>query len=140
MVDLLRAEGHLSISLVAEEHEAVVGHIAFSPVRVDGETVEEVGIGLAPLAVLPDYQRRASAADSSARAWRRANGPDTASWSCWASRRFIDDSASIGPIGGASGMNTGPTRTFMVLELSDGAIPGTAAWSGSGPSSPYFAI
>ena len=33
LVDLLRAGGHLSISLVAEEDEAVVGHIAFSPVR-----------------------------------------------------------------------------------------------------------
>src|SRR5204863_1426042 len=45
------------VSLVAEVDGHVVGHIAFSPIQVDGESREGVGVGLAPLAVLPDSQR-----------------------------------------------------------------------------------
>ncbi len=58
LVELLRAGGHLGISLVAEVDDEIVGHIAFSPVEIEGAAVEGIGIGLAPLAVLPDYQRQ----------------------------------------------------------------------------------
>lgn len=54
LVDALRAAGHLTISLVAEEHGEVVGHVAFSPVTVG----DVEGIGLAPVAVLPAFRRR----------------------------------------------------------------------------------
>ncbi|MBV9332125.1 MAG: N-acetyltransferase, partial [Alphaproteobacteria bacterium] len=47
----------LSISLVAiEEGGALVGHIAFSPVRIAG--VQGGWFGLAPLSVSPQHQRR----------------------------------------------------------------------------------
>jgi putative acetyltransferase len=55
VVDALRAGSRLSISLVAEEGEQVVGHIAFSPVSVGGTAG---GLGLAPLAVIPACQQR----------------------------------------------------------------------------------
>jgi putative acetyltransferase len=56
VVDALRASGHLTISLVAEVAGAgIVGHIAFSPVTL--ETGLQ-GLGLAPLAVLPEFQRQ----------------------------------------------------------------------------------
>jgi putative acetyltransferase len=45
------------ISLVAEADEIVVGHVAFSPVRMR-DTRELVGYILAPLAVSPGYQKR----------------------------------------------------------------------------------
>ena len=35
LVDRLRAAGSLILSLVAIEDQEVVGHIAFSPVRID---------------------------------------------------------------------------------------------------------
>jgi putative acetyltransferase len=57
LVDALRAHGRLMLSLVAVE-EAVIGHIAFSPLtvtRFDGRIVE--GIGLGPMAVSPARQR-----------------------------------------------------------------------------------
>ena len=54
LVDTLRAKGHLSVSLVAEDGGRVVGHVAFSPVTVVGAAG---GLGLAPLAVIPDFQR-----------------------------------------------------------------------------------
>jgi putative acetyltransferase len=57
LVDALRAAGRLTLSLVAEEEGRVVGHVGFSPVRVaDGDDTD--GLGLAPVAVLPDHRRR----------------------------------------------------------------------------------
>jgi putative acetyltransferase len=56
LVDALRASGDLWLSLVAVDSWEVVGHIAFSPVTVDG--VASSGMGLAPVAVHPDRQRQ----------------------------------------------------------------------------------
>jgi putative acetyltransferase len=56
LVDRLRAGGKLLQSLVAEGNRAVVGHIAFSRVTVDGAHCG--GAGLGPMAVLPRLQRR----------------------------------------------------------------------------------
>ena len=55
LVDALREAGRLSVSLVAEEDGLVIGHITFSPVTT-GDTPG--GLGLAPVAVHPDAQRR----------------------------------------------------------------------------------
>lgn len=57
-MDALRTAGALTLSLVAEEGDAVVGHLASSEVtvtRADGATV--TGVGLGPMAVLPRRQR-----------------------------------------------------------------------------------
>lgn len=54
IVDKLRAENALSVSLVAENEHGMVGHIAFSPVRIDGRAAGWYGLG--PIAVRPDQQ------------------------------------------------------------------------------------
>jgi putative acetyltransferase len=59
LVDLLRARGHLTVSLVAEEDGRIVGHVAFSPVST---ATGAIGIGLAPVAVLPSHRRQGIAA------------------------------------------------------------------------------
>jgi putative acetyltransferase len=59
LVDALRVARRLEISLVSVEGDRVVGHVGFSPVTVDGEPL---GLGLAPVAVWPDYRRRGVAA------------------------------------------------------------------------------
>ncbi len=56
MVRSLRAAGALRLSLVALQEGAIVGHLAFSPVTIDGAPGGWVGLG--PLAVQPDWQRR----------------------------------------------------------------------------------
>ncbi len=58
LVDALRAAGALTLSLVAEADGEIVGHIAFSPVVVDSAGRTSQGVGLAPMAVAPAYQRR----------------------------------------------------------------------------------
>jgi len=57
LLDALRAAGAATISLVAERGGRVVGHILFSPVRVDGEGGSFAAQGLAPMAVDPSCQR-----------------------------------------------------------------------------------
>lgn len=57
LVDALRGTPG-SISLIAASDGAVVGHILFTPVRVDGVEPPIPGAGLAPMAVLPEYQRQ----------------------------------------------------------------------------------
>jgi putative acetyltransferase len=56
LVDVLREEVPDVISLVAEDDGEVVGHIMFSPVRVDGAR-DIRAMGLAPMAVMPERQR-----------------------------------------------------------------------------------
>ncbi|MBI3992747.1 MAG: N-acetyltransferase [Candidatus Lambdaproteobacteria bacterium] len=58
LVDALRRAGAVLLSLVAVEDGAIVGHILFSPVRVRGGGGEFAAVGLAPMAVLPAWQRR----------------------------------------------------------------------------------
>jgi putative acetyltransferase len=59
LVAALRAAGRLTISLVAEVDEALVGHVAFSPVMAASGAK---GIGLAPVAVLKSHRRQGIAA------------------------------------------------------------------------------
>ncbi len=52
IVDALRAAGALSVSLVATVAGEVVGHVAFSPVTLDGADLGWYGLG--PVSVRPD--------------------------------------------------------------------------------------
>lgn len=54
LIAALRAAGKLALSLVAEIEGRVVGHVAFS--KVGPEAGGNEGLGLAPLAVLPEHQ------------------------------------------------------------------------------------
>ena len=54
IVDMLRDDAALSLSLVAEKDGEILGHIAFSPVTIAGKPSAWLGLG--PLAVLPKHQ------------------------------------------------------------------------------------
>jgi len=55
-VTALRRCNQLTISLVAEEGDEIVGHVAISPVTVSSGATGWYGLG--PLAVLPSHQRQ----------------------------------------------------------------------------------
>ncbi|WP_454884290.1 GNAT family N-acetyltransferase [Sphingomonas oryzagri] len=55
IVDELRSAGVLTISLVAANGGAILGHVAFSPVMIDG--VHDGWFGLGPVSVNPNCQR-----------------------------------------------------------------------------------
>lgn len=46
------------LSLVALQGEKIIGHILFSPVTIEGHHGILKGMGLAPMAVLPEFQRQ----------------------------------------------------------------------------------
>lgn len=52
----LRAAGALALSLVAVQDEALVGHVAFSPVTIND--IEGDWYGLGPVSVWPERQRQ----------------------------------------------------------------------------------
>lgn len=56
IIDALRAADALSVSLVATIDEAVVGHVAFSAVTLDGADLGWFGLGL--VSVRPDLQTK----------------------------------------------------------------------------------
>ena len=58
LVDLLRAHGRCTLSLVTEEADQVVGHALFTPVRIETPDGPLTAQGLGPLAVLPGWQRK----------------------------------------------------------------------------------
>ncbi len=58
LVDALRHSSNLSLSLVGELAGQVVAHLACSPVAVADELLHPPAWGLAPIAVLPEYQRQ----------------------------------------------------------------------------------
>lgn len=58
LIEKLRNRGVLKISLVAICDNQIVGHIAFSPVVVEPVFSSFEAIALAPMAVLPEFQRK----------------------------------------------------------------------------------
>ena len=61
IVRALRASGDLTLSLVVVEDDAIIAHVAFSPVTIDGST--DGWFGLGPVSVAPDRQRRGIGSD-----------------------------------------------------------------------------
>ena len=129
LVDRLRKNDRLQISLVAELDGEIAGQIAFSPVRIEhAECV--IGAGLAPLAVQADWQRRGigaqlvraglSACETAGTGFIVVLGePDFY-------RRFGFQKASLRGITNAYGVD----EPFMVLELRPGFIgPGLARYA-----------
>ena len=86
IVDALRRAGALTLSLVAEEDGAVVGHVAFSPVTVDGR---DVGCSRSA----PSPCGRTGRAGASARRWCARGPPACATRaraaSCWSASRLL---------------------------------------------------
>lgn len=56
IVNGLRDVNALSVSLVAEVNEKIVGHVAFSLVTINEENLDWYGLG--PISVLPELQKR----------------------------------------------------------------------------------
>ncbi|HIF9187931.1 TPA: GNAT family N-acetyltransferase [Photobacterium damselae] len=54
IVNKLRESNALTISLVCEDDSQLVGHIAFSPVRINGKEIQWCGLG--PVSVIPSQQ------------------------------------------------------------------------------------
>jgi putative acetyltransferase len=58
LVDALRDAGNLLLSLVAEEDNIIVGHIAFSPMTIKSDTATHDAVCLGPVAVATAHQKK----------------------------------------------------------------------------------
>lgn len=58
IIDAVRQAGHAAISLVAADGGMLVGHILFTPVTIDAAGPAFHALGLGPMAVLPEFQRK----------------------------------------------------------------------------------
>jgi putative acetyltransferase len=58
LIDGLRAEGAVLLSLVAELDGQIIGHILFSRMTIETTQNSVAAASLAPMAVLPDHQGR----------------------------------------------------------------------------------
>jgi putative acetyltransferase len=58
LIDNLRVEGMVLLSLVAELDDRIVGHILFSRMTIGTSQGAIPAVSLAPMAVLPDHQGR----------------------------------------------------------------------------------
>jgi len=58
LIDGLRQEGVVLLSLVAELDSQIIGHILFSRMSVETAHGSVAAVSLAPMAVLPDHQGR----------------------------------------------------------------------------------
>lgn len=57
LVNNLRTSNAMILSLVAIKNNEIVGHIAFSPVTIESDQATVNAVGLAPMAVSPEFQR-----------------------------------------------------------------------------------
>ncbi len=57
-IDALRRRGQLTLSLVAVLDQQIVGHLLFTPAIIEASDRVWPALGLAPLAVLPEFQRQ----------------------------------------------------------------------------------
>lgn len=122
LVDQLRETGIDLVSLVAEEQGVIIGHILFSPVTLDASVRTA---GLAPMAVLPGWQRKGVGAllvneglracgDAGYEAVVVLGHPD------YYPRFGFEPSAAFG----IDSEYDVPPEVFMVKELREGALSG----------------
>jgi len=127
LVDKLRSARAITLSLVAVSDGRIVGHALFSPVSIESDGSSLAGLGLGPVAVLPDFQRKGvgSLLMAAGIAQLRHEGyayivvlghPDY--YPCFGFR----PSAEFG----IKYEYDAPPEAFMILELREGALAGHA--------------
>ena len=128
LVDKLRAGGRALLSLVAVESNRVVGHILLSPVTIgSGEPVDGPfsPVGLGPMAVLPEHQRRGigSSLIAAALGFCRKSGHE-----CVVVLGHAEYYPRFGFVPasrfGLQCVYDVPDEVFMAIELRDGALSG----------------
>ena len=125
LVDRLRDAGALTLSLVAEAEGRIIGHIAFSPVRISSGSSETEAIGLAPMSVRPEFQRSGIGSQLVRR------GLETLRETGFELVVVLGHPAYYPRFGFEQADSHGitcefdaPVEAFMVMELRDGALEG----------------
>ena len=124
LVDALREQAHLLISLVAEEEGDIVGHILFSPVTLIGHPNFKM-MGLAPMAVALEWQGKGIGSALVKEGLKRCKEIDSAAVVVLGHPTYYPRFGFVPA--SRFGINSEydvPDEVFMVLELVTGAMKG----------------
>lgn len=128
IVAALRRANALTFSLVTDENGKVVGHIAFSPVRIttdDGAAVEG-WYGLGPVSVAPSHQRRGIGSALIREGLRRLRGQDATGCVLLGDPAYY---ARFGFVADAGLRYPGPPPEYFQSLAFEGTVPlGTVAY------------
>lgn len=127
LVDALRTNCDDSLSLVAVDAGRVVGHALFSPVFIETASGRAEGMGLGPVAVLPERQRQGigtALLEAGIAELRQRGCPFVI---------VLGHPAYYGRFGFTPAIDRGvhcewdvPTEAFMILVLDEAALAGVA--------------
>lgn len=126
LVDALRARGALTLSLVAELDGEIVGHIAFSPIVIDGAHGRLDGVGLGPMAVSPAVQRRGIGGALIAEGLRRLRGAHRLCVVLGHADYYPRHGFERASLHGLRWERPAPDDVFFVHELTTGGLRGAA--------------
>ena len=123
LIERLRAEGAVLLSLVAEVERQIVGHILFSRMTVETAQGPVAAVSLAPMAVLPDHQGREIGSRLVRRGLAQLRDRGERIVIVLGHKRLL---SSIWLLCRKARLLASPfpPEAFMALELSDGALAG----------------
>lgn len=125
LVDQLRKEVASTFSFVAVQAGRVIGHILFSPVSVEGCSSNLFILGLAPLAVIPEYQRQGVGSLLIQHGLRKCTQSGCSAVVVLGDSNYYPRFGFVPAKEKGLGCEYGvPDEVFMVLELASGALQG----------------
>ncbi len=123
LIDGLRAEGAVLLSFVAELDGQIAGHILFSRMTVETPQGPLAAVALAPMAVLPDHQRRGIGSRLIRRGLDELRGRGERIVIVLGHQRYYPR-FGFSPEKARYLASPFPPDAFMALELVDGALGG----------------
>ncbi len=127
LVAALRRAGDATVSLVATQDDAIIGHVLYSPIRLAAAPPRVRILGLAPMAVRPDRQRagvgtRLGQAGLAACASSGATALVVLGHADYYPRFGFIPASQFG----LRSVYDAPNEAFMALELTPGALAGVS--------------
>jgi putative acetyltransferase len=127
LVDTLRQREAIVLSMVAEDQSKILGHILFTTVTIRNDEDEEdfTALGIGPMAVLPDYQRKGIGSELMKAAIEKCRELDHEIVVVLGHPEFYPRFGFVtsAPLG-IQWQYDAPEEAFMVLELYENALRG----------------
>jgi putative acetyltransferase len=125
LVDALRDSRIPLISLVAEENGELVGHILFSPVTLDDNNSQISIAALAPVAIVPEYQKRGIGSHLVVEGLKCCQESGCEAVIVLGHARFYSRFGFVPSVNyGIKSEYDVPAEVFMIKELKDSALKG----------------
>lgn len=125
VVDLLRKTGDMALSLVAEKAGKILGHVAFSPVLINGKASTWLGLG--PISVPATYRKQGVAAALIKEGVKRVKNLNASGCVTMGRLRYYKDFGFTNHVG--MHLTGAPTKDFLALSFDDGFPSGEVLFS-----------